>query len=333
MHSQEVHDRSRPRRPAILLAACAALLSAAVVLRSAMPSAVHAAATNKKCKIVKKHGKKKRVCKASKPHPTATATATATPTATATSTATATATATSTPKATSTATATATETTIDPTIFAPALSDFPPGSTFDTNQVESNAATVDSLFPHFGPSFDQEGRTGGYYVVGVQPNDGHTVLTMYLVSIFPSAVQARATLAEQRAGFDAEGDLSTPPLPGYGDQAARYVVGITSPYGLLIYSEWFFTRGRVLIETAQANFVDDVNYAQAAAPYSVKVARRLDVTAAQAQGINLSDRTMLATTDSTVRSAHLVRLSNPRIRQLMTRTLLMSRPQGPVSNR
>ena len=260
-------------------------LSAAVLL-AIMPGAygagnAHSATfAKKKCKMVTKkvHGKKKKVkvCQSARPpaaKPTRTPTNTPTPTSTTTLT------------PTPTATPTQAPTTLDPSSFALSAADFPPSSTIQLSQVESNGdADNDKLLLHFDTaSRDQEGRVTGYVMETGQANGGHPVLTYYLVSIFHSGDQARAAFAQQKLGFDtllaanpSQFGTVTPPA-GLGEQAAQYIAVLSVNGTLFDLSELMLTRGRVFIEVWQGFASSDLDvYAKPDLPYLYSIAQTLD---------------------------------------------------------
>lgn len=189
------------------------------------------------------------------------------------------------PTPTATPTATATATTPD---FALSAADFPPDSTVQKSGTESNEAidAGDTLFVHFGDaSFPEEGRITGYYMQAEQENNGHPVLTYYLVSQFPSPAQAAAAFSQQKAGWDAlvqahPDQFSSADPPQVGEQRALYLSTANVSGQTVDTSELLFTRGVYLVEVGQAfNLSDFSPYGAADIPFQLSIAAKLDVIA------------------------------------------------------
>jgi len=250
------------------------------------PSALGAGAQKKTCKTVTKkvHGKKKtvKVCTTVKAKPAATKTPLPT--------------ATSIPTSTPTPTNTPVPVALDAMSFRLDASSFLSGSTVQTDQVESNDATTSALFAHFGtPTFADEGRQTGYYMVTDQLYGGHPVFVMYLVSIFGARAQAVAAYAQQKSGFDTLSGIpseyvsSVTPPTGIGENIASYVSSsMTSSGNVLDSAETFFTRGRVMVEAGTFFYADDLDpYGKAGLTDMFVVAGALDSKAKGAGALSL----------------------------------------------
>jgi len=238
---------------------CLALLAAWVVQPS---RAIGAHESKKVCKTVTKkvHGKKKKVkvCHTVKVAPTPTATSTPRPTDTPVPTATPTAT--STPKPPIVAL-------IDPASFAIPISEFGPGAQMQVSQVEPTSDADDpsrkTIILHFDSrSWAAEGRVTGYYEQVLVPNADsagvtHNALVIYHVSIFGTAAQATTAWQAQRSGWltiDAGGG-SCGGSGALGD--VGYACADSGPPTNGNLLEYFFKRGRILIQVYDFNTYND----------------------------------------------------------------------------
>ncbi|HEX6507012.1 MAG TPA: hypothetical protein VF221_05200 [Chloroflexota bacterium] len=215
-----------------------------------------------------------------------------------TTTSTATPTVTATPGSTATPTATPPPVKLlNPTAFALSAWYFPPPASILTNQVETNdMATGEGLILHLGTqSFAAEGRTTGYFVdSGVRNLDSHgaqhPVFTRYLVSMFPSVLQASSAFAQQLGGWHMAINDPTSSVNGQlvpvsiqvGDQMSKgiYQAQLQTSGGTAVLSELLFQRGPYFVEVWQQIYQKDVAaYSAADQPFMLSLARSLDTVA------------------------------------------------------
>jgi hypothetical protein len=234
----------------------------------------------------------------SPPIATATTVPSATPSPVSTATPTTAPTATSTPGSTPSPTATAPPVRLlSPTTFALSRWYFPPPAATITSQVETNdLAAANRLILHFGvQSFAAQGRVTGYFAdYGVRNLDAHGIshpaFTHYLVSSFPSVVQAMAAFTQQRSGWDTAINDPTSSINGQlnpvslrvRDQMSQgiYQAQVKTTAGTDILYELLFQRGPYFVEVWQEMSQKDVaKYAAADRPFLLSLAKTLDTLA------------------------------------------------------
>jgi hypothetical protein len=157
-------------------------------------------------------------------------------------------------------------------------------------------AAAESLILHLGlRSFATEGRVTGYFAdSGVRNMDthgiNHAVFTRYLVSMFPSVVQATTAFTQQRDGWDTAINDPTSSINGrlvpvtlqVGDQMSKgiYEAQLQSSSGTGNLSELLFQRGPYFIEVWQAMLQKDkATYSSVDRPFLLSLAKTLDTIA------------------------------------------------------
>lgn len=168
---------------------------------------------------------------------------------------------------------------VDPSAYALATSDFPPGSQVTSSHVASNA-DVDLRYLQIGPA-PPPGRITGYYMQ-VHENDaaGHLrLVTSYLVSIYGTAEEAATAFANQTAFWQGQVQATANLLPPntYGDPGQQHWFTLPDSSGNT-HSELFFQRGPIFIQVNLDTFGSPAGGADT--QLLLSVASKLDARAA-----------------------------------------------------